>query len=310
MVGIMPPYLSPVSATPLRLDCHEPVAGLGISFGETESPFTHSSFVEPSPVASSLPVAGWYPMGPSESSNEPIFDLGSSMPGMDYGAYPNYADISTSPLGLYSTQPMIASSSYGRTQGATSGHPSGVWPITPSSEAISAFSSSEVKELDEYGEQLLIGDAMYAAEVPLLPQGPQVSTEDFSPLSLRGPGSLLGLNPNEEQNPSRIPGTTDQSLPSPPISKTDPVDTPSPRRRLSSESSRKCDLCDITFTRTSNCREHMKKKHDPTCKKTHSCGVCSRAFRRRPDLTRHVDCVSMGVFCGLELANACRSIAN
>lgn len=55
-----------------------------------------------------------------------------------------------------------------------------------------------------------------------------------------------------------------------------------------------CDQCRKQFTRSSNCRSHMKI-HDPNRKYPHRCTVsqCTKKFSRKTDLVRHVDSVSV-----------------
>lgn len=298
-----PTYLSPVQAPPYHPAGSQSLTGLGISFCETAAPFNNPGLYRPS-EAYSLPVPGWTdPTRMSEPFNEPTLGVGRFIPEMELEPYLSYADISNSPLSQYSTQAMMQSSCYGGNHGTFLGQPPETWP-TPRSGDVSPSNLGEMEELHEIREQPSFADVLNTTEVPLLPQDSQHPAQGpFPSLFYRDSGSLFDFSPNVGRDSDSRRGSTVQRTPAEPDSRSDPADKPFRRRQLSSESDRKCNVCDFTFTRTSNCRDHMKKKHDPNCKKTHFCEICPWAFRRRPDLTRHVDCVRMCVFSGGTLAD-------
>lgn len=291
-VETIPAYPSPIHAEPSLSDSHH-LCGLGISFCDTEIPFNQPN-LHSTTETYSMPAIGWPDqMRFSEPFNGPTLDDSGFVPGVECGWYPDIAGIYNSPASLYGAQPMVLSSSYEGTLDAFASQPSEIWPgyISP------PFSLSETKTMDAFQGPLSFADTQSTAGVPLLAQMPQPPAGNalFS-LPSFDPDTGVEIYPNLGQDVSRRPDATVQNVPSKPI-------TPSPRGKLSPNSSRKCEFCDFTFTRTSNCRDHMKKKHDPSCTKTHSCQICRRSFRRRPDLTRHVDCVGMPIFCDRSCAN-------
>ena len=59
-----------------------------------------------------------------------------------------------------------------------------------------------------------------------------------------------------------------------------------------------CHLCDISFTRNSDLKRHMKSKHGRDTKQGHRCGECGKGFSRKDILKRHqLTCQSIRFKC-------------
>lgn len=291
-------YLSPVHASSYRPECSQPLIGLGLSFYEVETPFGRPGLYQPTET-SSLAVAEWScPMGLPEPFSEPTLDVGSFVPAVNLESYPDCTDACASPYGLYSTQAMTRTPRYRARHDASLGLPSATWQTTFLGDN-SPSSLGEIKELENFQEQPFFANGLNTTEAPLLSQEPPFPVDNTFPgLSPRDLGDVLSPNLKMGRDVGRSCGTKFRNTYGKTNPRSNPVDTPSPRRKLSPENSRKCDLCDFTFTRTSNCRDHMKKKHSPDGTKSHFCDICEQSFRRRHDLIRHVDCVMICGFWG------------
>lgn len=269
-------YRPPIHPASYHFGDSQAIHGLGISFPGTEIPFSQPTLFPPSETPP--PVPHWPgQMGLPQPVNESMLAGGWGL-GMDYVLYSN------SPTSLYSSHEMNASSSYGGSQDSISDHQPSVLTPSPCPGNISPFNYAEIKEeIDELQGRALFPDSQNTAAVPYLNQTPPPAISAF-PISPLDPGILLELCPIMEKVDQRSRETVAQSIPF------EEGDTKPRRRKRLSTSSRHCHICDIRFTRSGNCLDHMRKAHNPNFKKSH-CNVCGRGFQRPHDVRRHMDSV-------------------
>ncbi|OJJ45001.1 hypothetical protein ASPZODRAFT_27031 [Penicilliopsis zonata CBS 506.65] len=282
--------------------------GLGISHCRMEA-------VEQPQLSTQLhtyPLPRWPETGvPNESFYDPSLPPGLRAVSACYEPYGLLTPVSSSPVSLYETQPGFGP--HNRMEGQCTTAWSYPTPRSSNTVPPQTIGAAIVEEPQKFAwdQTLFITAPTHVspllADVPLMVANPHhhhhhnTACPVFAPPLPSAPNGrqpLLELDTNTAQPVAvghRLVGIGEMGTQQTPPRDTDNDEggrTPVKRKRPRPDGLQ-CTECGFTFTRRSNCREHMKR-HDPSLMTPHPCEVCGREFGRRSDLKRHVDCIHRG----------------
>ena len=273
-----PAHLSPCPTSPC-FNAPQSLVGLGISNCQTEPSCQR---VYPTPETHPQPVTQWLDQVTMlDACNRPMLDAGTLIPEMGYETLQCFEPVpATFPNAYYYSGQAVSAPGYGGNCGVVPTQQ----PSMQEAVACPGDTSTPTTRTDEdlNRQFCFLGNTSTARASASMPQ--VTCPNPVIPFSFQF-DNFQDSKPNIEW-----PTFQPQPAPVDQTSASDTTEIQPPQSNLSSASGLQCTICGYRFTRRSNCREHMKK-HDPTCKKVHLCGICERPFGRRTDLNRHVGSV-------------------
>ncbi|KAL4891536.1 hypothetical protein BDV59DRAFT_65655 [Aspergillus ambiguus] len=288
-------YSSPARVIPHYIGSPSSAIGLGISDCSIGVLTGHSSPLMSQPYPS--PAPDWRePLYPSQRLLEPNLNVGFP-PTTNYG-------VSAPSFDVYHAQPALMPYDYGCSVNAGGSNETmyyqqslPLWMNTPRSDTATypdaPYGVKEEQEESWMRPLMHSSGTTEARMTPHMDQETSRKTLSKDPQPHPNSGILAGSDPNVDcglrQPQPKYPyevilkWTKEHEKPS-----------NNRRRKIGTASGLQCSICGRSFTRRSNCHEHMKR-HDPSRKKSHPCNYCEKTFGRNGDLRRHVETIHYGI---------------